>query len=219
MNRRIATIALSLAVVAVIILISGCTKQQSTGPLPKPQAAAGTPLATEEMPTLTPAAPGGSPAAVTPEAPASAPAAGAVTATPSTGPSTAPQPAQQPTTAPAVQPTQAPSGGPTTHTVKPGEWLYSIARLYNVSPYALIQANPGINPNYLRPGQVLNIPGGGSPAPTPVPGTCPSPYTVQLGDTVYSIARKCGKTPSAIITANNLFNPNFIFVGQKLQIP
>jgi len=44
-------------------------------------------------------------------------------------------------------------------------------------------------------------------------------YTVQRGDTIYSIARKLGKTPSAIINANNLVNANFIFPGQVLRIP
>ncbi len=204
MNRRIVNTALFLAAVTAIVLIAGCTRSQSSGPIPKPQVA-GTSLPTVEMPTLTPAAP----ATATPQPPA--PTVAPVV------PTTAPQPATQPTAAPA-QPTAALSGGPRTHVVKPGEWIYSIARLYNVTPYAIVQANQIINPNRLYPGQVLTIPGGG-PGPAPAPGLCSSPYTVQAGDTVYSIARKCGKTPAAIVTANNLVNPNLIFVGQKLQIP
>jgi LysM repeat protein len=124
---------------------------------------------------------------------------------------------------PAVRPTTAPaaSGEPTKHTVKPGEWLFSIARQYNVSPFTLAQVNKIGAPYNIYPGQVLTIPGSQPPAPTPppAPGTCSSPYTVQAGDTIYSIARKCGKTPSAILSANNLANPNFLLVGQKLQIP
>lgn len=209
MNRRIVNIVLSLAAVAAIALLAGCKRSQSSGPaLPTPQAA-GKSLPTAEMPTLTPAAP--VPATATPQPPAPAPTVAPV------APTTAPQPAAQPTAAPA-QPTAAPSSGPRTHVVKPGEWVYSIARLYNVSPYAIVQANQIVNPNRLYPGQVLTIPGGG-PAPAPAPGSCSSPYTVLAGDTIYSIGRKCGKTPAAIVTANNLVNPNLIFVGQKLQIP
>jgi len=207
MNRRIASIVLFLALVAAVILASGCTRAQSSGALPKPQAGTGTPLPTVEMPTLPP--PAATPAAATATSQPAAPAAA-----PPPAPTSAP-PAAQPQPAPTAVP---PSSIPGLHIVKPGEWLYSIGRLYNVNPFILAQVN-GINPPYrIYPGQQLTIPGGQT-GPTPVPGTCSSPYTVQPGDTVYSIGRKCGKTPSAIITANNLINPNLIFVGQKLQIP
>lgn len=43
-------------------------------------------------------------------------------------------------------------------------------------------------------------------------------YTVQSGDTVYSIARKNGTTPSRIITDNNLENPEKLTVGQTLVL-
>jgi len=51
-----------------------------------------------------------------------------------------------------------------------------------------------------------------------VPGT-ETTYVVKLGDTIYSIGRKLGKSPIAIINANNLVNPNYIFPGQVLKIP
>ncbi|MCB9134291.1 MAG: LysM peptidoglycan-binding domain-containing protein [Anaerolineales bacterium] len=42
-------------------------------------------------------------------------------------------------------------------------------------------------------------------APTAVPGgTCTSPYTVQAGEWIWSIGRKCNINPQAIIDANNL---------------
>ena len=43
-------------------------------------------------------------------------------------------------------------------------------------------------------------------------------YTVQSGDTVYSIARNNGTTPSRIITDNNLENPEKLTVGQTLVL-
>ncbi len=44
-------------------------------------------------------------------------------------------------------------------------------------------------------------------------------YIVQPGDTLYRIARAFGVTPEAIAAANNIFNFNLIYVGQRLVIP
>ncbi len=54
-----------------------------------------------------------------------------------------------------------------------------------------------------------------SAAPTPQ-GTV---YTVQPGDTLYSIARRYGVTVQAIVAANGIVNPNHIYVGHRLIIP
>ena len=121
------------------------------------------------------------------------------------------------------------------YTVQPGEWFYAIARKCGVTPDALLAANPGLNPNVLRPGQTLNIPaggttGGGAPPPAqptettgggqpPASGGCSNPYTVQRGDTLYSIAQKCGTTVAAIQQANGIPAPEYIFPGQQLRIP
>lgn len=155
-------------------------------------------------------------------------------------PTTAGDTGQQP-----VQPTPGASGGDTgtqtggacsnPYTVQPGEWFYAIARKCGVTPQALLAANPGLNPNVLRPGQILNIPGGGTqgggaPPPEqptattgggqpPSGGGCSNPYTVQRGDTLYSIAQKCGTTVAAIQQANGIPSPEYIFPGQQLRIP
>ncbi|MCH3964480.1 MAG: LysM peptidoglycan-binding domain-containing protein [Clostridium sp.] len=42
--------------------------------------------------------------------------------------------------------------------IRPGDTLYKIAREYNVSIGSILEANPGIDPNYLRVGQRLCIP-------------------------------------------------------------
>jgi len=44
-------------------------------------------------------------------------------------------------------------------------------------------------------------------------------YVVQPGDTLFAIALRFGVTAFDITTANNLSNPNLIFVGQRLIIP
>jgi Tol biopolymer transport system component len=44
-------------------------------------------------------------------------------------------------------------------------------------------------------------------------------YTVRPGDTLMSIAWRFGVSQEAIMRANNISNPNFIYVGQRLVIP
>jgi LysM repeat protein len=46
----------------------------------------------------------------------------------------------------------------TTHVVKPGEWIWQIARLYGVDPQAIIDANDLASPSTIYPGQELIIP-------------------------------------------------------------
>ena len=113
------------------------------------------------------------------------------------------------------------------YTVQPGDWFYAIARKCGVSPQDLLNANPGINPNTINPGQVFNIPGGGTPnnaSPSdngqtqPPSGGCTNPYIVAHGDTLFSIARKCNSSVGAIMGANGLAGTN-IMTGQQLTIP
>ncbi len=57
-----------------------------------------------------------------------------------------------------------------------------------------------------------------TPVPvTPVPGTFE--YTVEWGDTLYSIVRRYGTTVEAIVALNGLQDASYISVGQVLKIP
>lgn len=58
-----------------------------------------------------------------------------------------------------------------------------------------------------------------TPVPTPTPTTAGFFYTVQPGDTLYSIARRFGTTVEAIAAANHLADPGQISAGQVLLIP
>jgi LysM repeat protein len=102
------------------------------------------------------------------------------------------------------------------HTVKFGDTLNSISRLYGVSVQALMAANNIYNPNLIFAGQTLCIPGSASVPPPPPCGTY---YTVQWGDTLSSIAARYHTTVQAIMYANNIVNPNFIYAGMILYIP
>jgi LysM repeat protein len=206
MNRRI---ALFLVVAAVVILASGCNRPMSTGPLPAPQ---GQPTAVG-MPTAVIATAAAVGATTAPEATQPVGTAAPATSAPPVATS-APAPAATSAPAPtAVPEASAALGTPTTYVVQPGDWVYNIARKFNVSPNAIIEVNGLYAPYTLHAGQVLTIPAGGAPPPGG------NVYIVQRGDTLYSIARKYGKSVAAIAEANHLVNIHFIFVGQRLVIP
>jgi LysM repeat protein len=60
--------------------------------------------------------------------------------------------------APAPAATGTAVEGGTVHVVKPGEWIWQIARLYNADPQAIIDANNLTNPGLIYPGLELTIP-------------------------------------------------------------
>jgi len=100
---------------------------------------------------------------------------------------------------------------------KAGDTFYSIARRYNISVDALIAANPNVDPDNLRIGQQICIPGS-----TPPPSGCPTgttPYTIRSGDTFYSLARRFNTTVEAIQAANPGVDPNNLQIGQVICIP
>lgn len=117
-------------------------------------------------------------------------------------------------------PAQAPSYA-VVHIVQPGDTLFSIALRYGTTVEAIAMANNIVNPNLIYVGQKLVIPTGY--APPYVPPYAPPPaatvYIVKPGDTLFSIALRFGTTVQAVALANNIPNPNLIFVGQKLVIP
>ena len=101
-----------------------------------------------------------------------------------------------------------------------GDTLYSVAVRNGTTVAALVRANGLPNPNFIYAGQRLVIPAGGSSsAPAPVPIASTGIYTVQAGDTLSAIAARYGTTLSAMLRANNLYNPNFIYSGQRLNVP
>lgn len=100
-----------------------------------------------------------------------------------------------------------------------GDTLYSIAARNGTSVAAMVSANRLPNASFIWAGQRLVIPSG-SAIPAPVPGPVSSSvYTVNRGDTLASIAARFGSSVSALTRANGLYNPNFIWVGQRLNIP
>lgn len=105
-----------------------------------------------------------------------------------------------------------------TYIVQPGDTLFVISVRFNVSMSAIMSANGITNPNIIYVGQRLTIPSGGGSA-TPPPTTGGTTYIVQRGDYLSLIAQRFGVSLSTLMSANNIANPNLIYVGQVLTIP
>ena len=118
------------------------------------------------------------------------------------------------------------------HSVQKGETLSSIASSYGVSWKRLAEYNSISNPNQLKVGQDLRIPGSSSsvvsgpstkhtapvssrPAAASIkPGT----YVIQKGDMLATIAKRSGLTVAEIKAANDLKSDSLV-AGKKLTIP
>jgi LysM repeat protein len=101
-----------------------------------------------------------------------------------------------------------------TYTVVSGDTLWSVARKFNVSVDELKTVN-NLTTNSLSIGQVLKIPGYVAPTPAPSTGNT---YTVQSGDSLWSIANKFGVTVTELRSLNNLTS-DILSIGQVLLIP
>lgn len=97
------------------------------------------------------------------------------------------------------------------HVVSAGDTLYSVAARYGVSPEALATANNLTLPTPLRPGVRLTVPA--------APGQVGRTHTVKRGEYLGQIAERYGVTVRDMALANNLAQPDHIFVGQRLWIP
>jgi LysM repeat protein len=98
------------------------------------------------------------------------------------------------------------------HVVSAGETLATIAKRYGTDWQTLASSNGISNPNLIRLGQRLKVPGGNAGAGS---GT----VTVQAGDTLSRIASRAGVSVEALARANSISNPNMIQPGQQLRLP
>jgi len=116
---------------------------------------------------------------------------------------------------------------PKEYVVQSGDSLSKIAARHGLSTRELAELNNLQDPNKIRVGQKLVLPGYAAPAPkrdkpSPAPKRTPSPgageYVVQKGDTLSGIAKKLG-VKTADLRALNAIEGDKILEGQKLVVP
>jgi LysM repeat protein len=130
--------------------------------------------------------------------------------------------------------TCAPPEGWEPYVVQEGDTIPALAAAFGVMPEAISQANC-LTVASLVPGSILYLPplsSTASPSPsstsnapptnTPIPCGPPSGwdlYTVQSGDTLYSLAQATNTTVYALQAANCLGGSTFIQAGEQIWLP
>lgn len=105
--------------------------------------------------------------------------------------------------------------GTFTYYIKPGDTLYMLARRFNTTVNSILNANPGLDPHWLRVAQGICIPR------QPIFPACPygTFYSVKSGDTLNKIASRNNISLQALLKANPGINPDLIYVNQVICIP
>lgn len=118
----------------------------------------------------------------------------------------------------------------TIYVVQVGDTLDEIAREHGTTVQILVELNDISDPGRIDPGQEIKIP---SPYPTPtltptvtpqptftpLPTNFPVTYTVQAGDTLYTIAALYGVSVVELAQVNGVADYENLTVGQVLTIP
>ena len=112
-------------------------------------------------------------------------------------------------------------GLPTTYKLQQGEFVYCVARRFNVNPDTMLSLNGLSISSFVYEGMTLKIPQTGGKFPDGrALKTHPATYTVVASDTIYTVACKFGDVePWAIAMANNLAAPYKLTAGSVINIP
>jgi len=107
----------------------------------------------------------------------------------------------------------------TIYVVKAGDTAWSIARRHGTTPATLLQANDLSEGHVLQIGQQLRVPGTAAAQAELERPRSMQVYSVQRGDTIWSLARKHGVSTRTLLEANGLTGNSVLSLGQKLRIP
>jgi murein DD-endopeptidase MepM/ murein hydrolase activator NlpD len=108
------------------------------------------------------------------------------------------------------------TGMAVTHSVKPGDTLWSLAFAYRTTPDQLAAANHLTNPATLFVGQELTINQGADEPDQNIPGAI---HFVEPGENLLRIALRYGVTSNLLARVNDMPIPAPVFAGQRLWIP
>lgn len=133
---------------------------------------------------------------------------------------------EQAAPAPAAPTRQAAGPDSLSYTVQPGDGLLKIARTTGCTPAELAQANGLTLDSVIHPGQTLKLPEGAALAPpaaaqTQVTEEAPKPktYTIQDGDTYYSLSRRMNIPLDELMAANPKAKATQLYTGRVINLP
>ncbi len=224
----------SWCLLAMAVLLAGCTISYSNPPTGSPKADGTSVFSTNSGPIATMNAlrtafiQQTAQAQGKNETPANTSSFSTVAVTPTEGtpaggegtPVSTPTVATQAATVPIVA-TSTP-GLPATYKIHEGETIWCLGRRFDIDPADIIAANGGVEEVY--PDDVIKIPHNGDPFPGERalrPHTPNMSHTVQApNNTIYKIGCYYGDVdPNRIIAANGLPEPYTLAIGQKIIIP
>jgi murein DD-endopeptidase MepM/ murein hydrolase activator NlpD len=96
--------------------------------------------------------------------------------------------------------------------VREGDTLYDIARNFGLGLNALLDANPGLNPDALSVGTTLTIPGFEG-----VTGTL-NTHALEVGESLDSLSLRLGLKRDTIVRLNGLVNPDLLYINEPTVI-
>ena len=108
---------------------------------------------------------------------------------------------------------------PLSYVVQSGDTLSALADEWGTTVDAIATTNGIANVNFLFIGQELRVPRGGAIAAAPAASPTVSRYTVQPGDSLWSIAIAFDTTVDALAAANGITNTGLIRIGDTLVLP
>jgi N-acetylmuramoyl-L-alanine amidase len=105
--------------------------------------------------------------------------------------------------------------------IQAGDTLFSIANRHGLSVEMLAQMNGIQNPHLIYAGQRISLAAAGGQTTPNSTAPVSDTYTIQPGDTLWSIASRFGISVAQLVEANRDRVPNqhMIFAGQQLVIP
>lgn len=111
---------------------------------------------------------------------------------------------------------------PASYTLQNGEFVYCIARRFNIDPNEILALNGIVDSQTIYPGLTIKLPQSGSPFPGDrMLRTHPATYTVASSDeNVYSVACAFGDVDPALVAQKNGISVGAaLTAGQTLNIP
>lgn len=201
----------------IVVILTACTRPARTDTAATPAVTPGAIQPTVDPALVTPIVPPTIQPTVDPNAPVAQPTVDPNAPVATVDPNA---PTVAPGTTPVAVETPTSTGStPGTYQVQSGDTMGKIAEQLGISLQDLLAANPQItNPDSIQVGDVINLPGAGSSAGTPVPQG-ERVHVVQAGENLYRIGLLYGCTIDQLVQHNGLTNPDSLEVGQQIRIP